>query len=50
MGKSSSSISQKELTELPDNNPNIFKKSSATFCNGKYSILDDFCYADFLAY
>ena len=21
------------------------EKPSATFCNGKYSILDDFCYA-----
>ena len=24
------------------------EKPSATFCNGKYSILDDFCYAKFL--
>ena len=22
----------------------------ATFCNGKHSILNDFCYAEFLAY
>ena len=52
-------LSEKELRELPGNNPNIFNKSSidcymekpsATFCNGKYSILDDFCYAEFLTY
>ena len=52
-------LSEKELSELPDDSPNIFKKSnidrymerlSATFCNGKYSILDNFCYAEFLAY
>ena len=51
--------SGKELSELPDNNPNIFKKSNidrymerpnTTFCNRKYSILDDFCYAEFLAH
>ena len=39
-------LSEKELSELPDNIPNIFKKSNidrcmerpnATFCNGKYS-------------
>ena len=23
---------------------------SATFCSGKYSVLNDFCYAEFLAY
>ena len=52
-------LSEKELSKLPDNSLNIFKKSnidhymerpSATFCNGKYSILDNFCYAEFLAY
>ena len=51
--------SEKELCKLPDNSPNIFKKSnidlyterpSATFCNGKYSISDNFCYAEFLVY
>ena len=49
----------KKLSKLPDDSSNIFKKSnidrymerpSATFCNGKYSILDNFCYAEFLAY
>ena len=44
-------LSEKELSELPDNSANIFKKSNidrymkrpnAIFCNGKYSILDDF--------
>ena len=52
-------FSEKELSELPDDSPSIFKKSnvdrymerpSATFCNEKYSILDDLCYAEFLAY
>ena len=49
----------KELRELPDDNPNIFKKfnidhymevRSATFCNGIYNVLNDFCHAEFLAY
>ena len=26
------------------------ERPRATFCNGKYSILDVFCYAEFLAY
>ena len=26
------------------------ERPNATFCNGKYNILDDFCYAEFLAY
>ena len=52
-------LSEKELTELPGNSPKIFKKSnidrymertSATFCNKECSILDDFCYKEFLAY
>ena len=39
--------SEKQLSKLPDDSPNIFKKSntdhymerpSASFCNGKYSI------------
>ena len=25
------------------------ERPSATFCNGKYSVLNDFCYAEFLA-
>ena len=49
-------VQEKELSELPDDSPNIFKKSnidcymersSATFCNGKYSILDDFVMQNF---
>ena len=40
-------LSKKELNELPEKRPNIFKKSnfdcymarpSVTFCNGKYNI------------
>ena len=52
-------LSENELCEVTDNSPKIFKKSnidrylerpSAIFCNGKHSILDDFCYAKFSAY
>ena len=52
-------LSEKELSELPGDSPNIFQKSNidhyverprATFCNGKNSVLEDFCYAEFLAY
>ena len=52
-------LSEKELSELSDNGSNDFKKSSigcymerasSTFWYGKYKILDDFCYAEFLAY
>ena len=52
-------LSEKQLSELSGNSPDILKKSNidrymerpyATFCNGKYSTLDDFCYAEFLAY
>ena len=44
-------LSEKELSELPDNSLNIFRKCnidlymerpSVTFCNGRCSILDDF--------
>ena len=52
-------LSEKELSQLPVDSPNILKKSNidchmerpcATFCNIEYSILQDFCYAEFLAY
>ena len=52
-------LSEKEFSELPDDSPNIFKKSniyryaerpSASFFNGKYSALNNFSYAEFLAY
>ena len=52
-------LSEKELSKLPDGSQKIFKKSnidrnvkrpSATFCNRKYSALNDFCWAEFLAY
>ena len=52
-------LSEKELSKLPDDSSNIFKKSNidryierpnATFCHGKCSDLNDFCYAEFLAY
>ena len=26
------------------------ERPNATFCNGKYSILDSFCFTEFLAY
>ena len=49
-------LSEKELRNLPDDSPNIFEKSNidrhmerpnATFCNGEYIALDDFCYTIF---
>ena len=52
-------LPEKEPSELPDDSKNIFKRSnidrymerpSATLCNGKYIVLNDFCYAEFLAY
>ena len=52
-------LSKKELSKLPDDSSNIFKKSNfdryverpnATFCNGKCSVLDYFCFVEFLAY
>ena len=53
------SLPEKELRTLPDDSPNIFKRSnidcymespSATFCNEKCRVLNDFCYVEFLAY
>ena len=58
-GKVQVLLPEKELSKLPDNSSNIFKRSnidryverpSATFCNGKYNVLNDFCYAELLAY
>ena len=52
-------LSEKERSKLPGDSPNIFKKlnidrykerPNATFCNGKFGVLNDFCYAEFLAY
>ena len=52
-------LSVKELSKLPDNSPNIIKKSnidrymerpSAPFCDENNSILNDFYYTEFLAY
>ena len=52
-------LPEKVLSKLPNNSPNIFKRPnidrymerpSATFCNGKFSVLNDFCYAEFFAY
>ena len=52
-------LSKKELSELPDKNPNVFKKSNigrymekpnAIFCNGKYSFLNNFVTQNVLAY
>ena len=52
-------LPEKELSELPDDSPNIFKRSSidcymerrsATFRNGKHCVPNDFCYAEFLAH
>ena len=52
-------LPQKERSKLPKDSQNIFKRSnidcymekpSATLCNGKYNVLNDFCYAEFLTY
>ena len=50
---------KKELSELPEDSTDVFKKNNldrylerpnATFKGGRYSVLDNFCYAQFLAY
>ena len=57
----SSKILQNEekLSSLPEDSTNIFKRNnidrylvrpSVSFCDGKYSILDSFCFAEFTAY
>ena len=52
-------FSEKELRELLGDSPNIFRESNidryterpaAIFCKGKYSVLHNFCFAEFLAY
>ena len=52
-------LSEKEFSRLPNDSQNILKKSnidrymercSAKFSNGKYRVLSDFCYTEFLAY
>ena len=52
-------LPKKERRDLPDDSSNIFKRSnidlyleraSATFCIGKFRVLNGFCYAEFLAY
>ena len=49
----------KEICKLPGDGQNVFKRSninryierpSATLCNGKYSVLNNFSYAEFLPY
>ena len=52
-------LSEKKLSELPDDWPNIFKRLNvdpymerrprAVFCNGNYSVLNNFCHAELLA-
>ena len=51
--------SKEELEELPLDSVDIFKKNmidryldrpNSTFSKGKYSILDSFCYAEFIAH
>ena len=51
--------SQKELEELADDSHEVFKKNyldrymewpNATFKGGRYAILDNFCYAEFLSF
>ena len=35
---------------MKSNIDRYMERPNATSCNGKYSILDDFCYAEFWAY
>ena len=51
--------SEKDFSEIPDGSRSILKESnidrymqppSAIICDGKHSILANFCYAEFLAY
>lgn len=51
--------SEEELSELPENSTDIFQKNNldryldrpnAAFKNGRYRVLNNMCYAEFLAY
>jgi len=51
--------SKEELSELPEDSTDVFKRNNldryldrpnATFKGGKYKVLDNMCYAEFLAY
>ena len=50
---------EKDISQLPENSRDIFKKNmidryidqpNLSFCCGKYSVLDSFCFAEFLQY
>ena len=50
---------EEQLSSLPEDSTDIFKRNnidrylarpSVSFCHGKYSILDSFCFAEFNAY
>ena len=50
---------EERLSSLPEDSTDIFNRnnidryparSSVSFCDGKYSILDSFCFAEFTAY
>ena len=52
-------LSEKEVRKLTDDSANILKKTNIdyyteipciAFCNGKYMVLNDFCYEEFFAY
>ena len=52
-------LTEDELSMLPDNSTEIFRRNNLDryidrpdqqFCSGKYSIIDSFCFAEFLAY
>ena len=52
-------LSEDEIKALPDDSTDIFKqnmidryvdRSNSLFANGKYAILDSFCFAEFLRY
>ena len=52
-------LSEKDLQALPEDSTNVFKRSmidryidrpNNTFKNGKYKVVDSFCFAEFVAY
>ena len=51
--------SEEELQEMPDDSTDVFKRNmfdryldrpNCTYLNGRYIILDKFCFAEFLAH
>ena len=51
-------LSEEEIEKLPDDSKDIFERnidryinrSNRSFCGGKYSVLDSFCFSEFVAH